>query len=111
MALLMGKIFSKTLFKGESSYFVMELPPYRMPSIKNALMLMWEKAGAFLKKAGMIIFPVVTLLWILSVLPLGVEQYSEASILGKLGAMIAPIFKPLGFGTCKLVWIIYRGCS
>lgn len=99
MALLMGKIFSKTLFKGESSYFVMELPPYRMPSIKNALMLMWEKAGAFLKKAGMIIFPVVTLLWILSVLPLGVEQYSKASILGRLGAMIAPIFKPAGFGT------------
>lgn len=99
MALLMGKIFSKTLFKGESSYFVMELPPYRMPSIKNALMLMWEKAGAFLKKAGMIIFPVVTLLWVLSILPLGVEQYSEQSILGRLGAMIAPIFKPAGFGT------------
>ncbi|MCY6369612.1 ferrous iron transport protein B [Clostridium ganghwense] len=99
VALLMGKIFSKTLFKGESSYFVMELPPYRIPSAKNALMLMWEKAGAFLKKAGMIIFPVVTLLWILSVLPFGVEQYSEASILGRLGAMVAPIFKPAGFGT------------
>lgn len=99
MALLTGKIFSKTLFKGESSYFVMELPPYRIPSAKNALMLMWQKAGAFLKKAGMIIFPVVTLLWILSVLPFGVEQYSEASILGRLGAMVAPIFKPAGFGT------------
>lgn len=99
MALLTGKIFSKTLFKGESSYFVMELPPYRIPSVKNALMLMWQKAGAFLKKAGMIIFPVVTLLWILSVLPFGVEQYSEASILGRLGAMVAPIFKPAGFGT------------
>lgn len=99
MALLTGKIFSKTLFKGESSYFVMELPPYRIPSAKNALMLMWQKSGAFLKKAGMIIFPVVTLLWILSVLPFGVEQYSEASILGRLGAMVAPIFKPAGFGT------------
>lgn len=75
MALLTGKIFSKTLFKGESSYFIMELPPYRIPSAKNALMLMWQKAGAFLKKAGMIIFPVVTLLWILSVLPFGVEQF------------------------------------
>ncbi|MFQ7566649.1 MAG: ferrous iron transport protein B, partial [Clostridium perfringens] len=73
VALISGKIFSKTLFKGESSYFVMELPAYRMPSIKNVFLLMWEKAGAFFKKAGMIIFPMMIVLWALSVLPLGVE--------------------------------------
>ncbi|MCY6484478.1 ferrous iron transport protein B [Clostridium aestuarii] len=99
MALIIGKIFSKTLFKGETSYFIMELPPYRLPSFKSVMLHMWEKAGAFLKKAGTIIFAVVTLLWILSVLPFGVEQYSEASALGKIGAFIAPIFKPAGFGT------------
>lgn len=99
VALLFGKLFSKTLFKGEVSYFVMELPPYRLPSIKNVMLLMWEKASAFIKRAYKIILPLVTLLWILSVLPLGVEQYSDQTILGRVGSFIAPIFDPAGFGT------------
>ncbi|MDM0616473.1 ferrous iron transport protein B [Clostridium perfringens] len=99
VALISGKIFSKTLFKGESSYFVMELPAYRMPSIKNVFLLMWEKAGAFFKKAGMIIFPMMIVLWALSVLPLGVEPNSEHSILGMIGSFIAPLFVLAGYGT------------
>ena len=91
VALISGKIFSKTLFKGESSYFVMELPAYRMPSIKNVFLLMWEKAGAFFKKAGMIIFPMMIVLWALSVLPLGVEPNS--------GSFVAPLFVLAGYGT------------
>ena len=99
VALISGKIFSKTLFKGESSYFVMELPAYRMPSIKNVFLLMWEKAGAFFKKAGMIIFPMIIVLWALSVLPLGVEPNSEHSILGMIGSFVAPLFVLAGYGT------------
>ncbi|MCX0358591.1 ferrous iron transport protein B [Clostridium perfringens] len=99
VALISGKIFSKTLFKGESSYFVMELPAYRMPSIKNVFLLMWEKAGAFFKKAGMIIFPMMIVLWALSVLPLGVEANSEHSILGMIGSFVAPLFVLAGYGT------------
>ena len=99
VALISGKIFSKTLFKGESSYFVMELPAYRMPSIKNVFLLMWEKAGAFFKKAGMIIFPMMIVLWALSVLPLGVEPNSEHSILGMIGSFVAPLFILAGYGT------------
>ncbi|WP_283672369.1 ferrous iron transport protein B [Clostridium perfringens] len=99
VALISGKIFSKTLFKGESSYFVMELPAYRMPSIKNVFLLMWEKAGAFFKKAGMIIFPMMIVLWTLSVLPLGVEPNSEHSILGMIGSFVAPLFVLAGYGT------------
>ncbi|TBX12891.1 ferrous iron transport protein B [Clostridium perfringens] len=99
VALISGKIFSKTLFKGESSYFVMELPAYRMPSIKNVFLLMWEKAGAFFKKAGMIIFPMIMVLWALSVLPLGVEPNSEHSILGMIGSFVAPLFVLAGYGT------------
>ncbi|EIF2086860.1 ferrous iron transport protein B [Clostridium perfringens] len=99
VALISGKIFSKTLFKGESSYFVMELPAYRMPSIKNVFLLMWEKAGAFFKKAGMIIFPMMIVLWALSVLPLGVEPNSEDSILGMIGSFVAPLFVLAGYGT------------
>ncbi|MBU5592264.1 ferrous iron transport protein B [Clostridium sp. MSJ-4] len=99
VALICGFILSKTVFKGESSYFVMELPPYRMPSIKNVLTLMWDKAGAFFKKAFVVILPVMTILWFLSVMPFGVEQYSDESILGRIGMIFAPILAPAGFGT------------
>lgn len=99
VALISGKIFSKTLFKGESSYFVMELPSYRMPSLKNVFLLMWEKAGAFFKKAGIIIFPMIIILWALSILPLGVEPNSEGSILGIIGKAVSPIFSLAGYGT------------
>jgi ferrous iron transport protein B len=99
VALIMGKIFSKTLFKGEASYFVMELPSYKIPSIKNVFLLMWEKAGAFIKKAGVIILPVMILLTFLSNFPVGVEPNSEESLLGIIGGVIAPIFTLAGFGT------------
>lgn len=109
IAILMGKIFSKTLFKGESSYFVMELPPYRVPTVKGVLIHMWDKVGSFLKRAGTIIFAVVTALWVLSVLPFGAEPYSDASILGKIGNFIAPIFKPAGFGTWQASVGLFAG--
>ncbi|RDY23824.1 ferrous iron transport protein B [Romboutsia maritimum] len=99
VALIAGKIFSKTLFKGEPSYFVMELPSYKMPSLRNVFMLMWDKAGAFCKKAGKVILPVMVVLWALSNFPLGAESYSEDSLLGMIGGAIAPIFKLAGFGT------------
>lgn len=99
VAIICAKIFSKTLFKGEKSYFLMELPPYRIPTIKGVLLRMWEKASAFFKKAGTIIFAIVVVVWVLSNLPMGVEPGSAQSVLGRLGSIIAPIFKPLGFGT------------
>lgn len=98
VAILMGKIFSSTLFKGESSYFVMELPPYRIPTIKSVFIHMWEKSEAFIKKAGTIILGVVIVVWVLSNLPAGVEPGTEKSILGMIGKAISPIFKPAGFG-------------
>lgn len=109
VALLMGKIFSKTLFKGESSYFIMELPPYRVPTLKNVLRNMWDKVWGFLKRAGTVIFAVVTALWILAVLPFGVEPYSETSILARIGSFIAPIFKPAGFGTWQASVGLFAG--
>lgn len=109
VAIIMGKIFSKTLFEGESSYFVMELPPYRIPTLKGTLLNMWDKVSSFLKRAGTVIFAVVTVLWVLSVLPYGVEPYSEASILGEIGTFIAPIFKPAGFGTWQASVGLFAG--
>jgi len=111
VALLMGKIFSKTLFKGETSYFIMELPPYRLPSFRNVLRNMWDNVSGFLKRAGTTIFAVVTILWILAVLPLGVEPYSKNSILGQIGLFIAPIFKPAGFGTWQASVGLFAGLA
>ncbi|WP_200804902.1 ferrous iron transport protein B [Anaerosalibacter sp. Marseille-P3206] len=111
VAILMGKLFSKTLFKGESSHFIMELPPYRVPSLEGVLLNMWDKVSSFLKRAGTTILAIVTGLWILSVLPLGVTPYSEASVLGKIGAFFAPILKPAGFGTWQATVSLIAGVA
>lgn len=109
IALVMAKIFSKTLFNGESSYFIMELPPYRMPTARNVFRNMWDNVSEFLMRAGTTILVVVATLWILAMLPTGVEPYSQNSILGKIGTLIAPIFAPAGFGTWEAAVGLFAG--
>lgn len=99
VAVTAGKVLSKTVFKEEKSYFIMELPPYRIPTFKSLLIHMWEKTESFVKKAGTIVFGIVVLIWILSVLPIGITPGSAESILGRIGAIIAPVLSPAGFGT------------
>ena len=99
LAILMGVLFKRFLFKGETSHFVMELPPYRVPTFKSTFIHMWERGSSFIRKAGTIIFAVVVIIWVLSNLPVGVEYASQESILGQIGGFVAPIFKPAGFGT------------
>ncbi len=99
VAILAGKVLSKTVFKQEKSYFIMELPPYRIPTLKGLFIHMWEKTESFVKKAGTIVFGIVVMIWLLSVFPIGVEPGSAFSILGRLGSLIAPVFLPAGFGT------------
>ncbi len=111
VALVVGKIFSKTLFRGETSHFIMELPPYRIPTFKYVVRDMWDKVRDFIVRAGTIIFAVVTLLWILAQFPIGVEPYSQASWLGKIGTFIAPIFKPAGFGTWEASVSLFAGVA
>lgn len=111
VALLMGKIFSKTLFQGEVSHFIMELPPYRKPTLRNVLRNMWDNVSGFLTRAGTTIFAVVSLLWVLAVLPGGVEAYGAESILGQIGRFIAPIFKPAGFGNWQAAVGLFSGIA
>jgi len=99
VAILMGKFLSEKVFKGEESYFVMELPPYRVPTAKSVFIHMWEKSSHFLKKMGTIILGLVIIVWVLSNLPMGVEPGTKDSLIGSVGAVIAPIFSPAGFGT------------
>lgn len=99
IAIIIATLLKKTLFKGMSAPFVMELPSYKLPSLKGVLIHTWEKAFGFIKKAGTIILGSSIIIWILSIFPLGVEYGSQESLIGMIGTTIAPIFAPLGFGT------------
>lgn len=99
MAIVMGLVFKRILFKGLSTPFVMELPPYRLPTLRGAVIHMWERGVIFIRNAGTIIFLMVVLIWFLSNMPFGVEYASQESIIGMIGTAIAPVFRPLGFGT------------
>ena len=98
MAIIMALIFRKSILKGPSSHFVMELPPYRLPTITGVLVHTWEGGRTFLTRAGTIIFIAVVLVWLLGSLPWGVEYASAESVIGRIGSFIAPIFAPAGFG-------------
>jgi ferrous iron transport protein B len=109
VALIMAKVFSSTLFKGESSYFIMELPPYRLPTLKNVLRNMWSNVSGFVVRAGTIIFMVVTLMWVLAVLPASAQPYSRESFLGMTGSLLVPIFRLAGFGTWQESVALFAG--
>jgi len=93
-----GWFFKKLFFKGLSSELIMELPPYRIPTITGALIHTWERGKEFIYKAGTYIFVFVILIWFFSSLPFGVAYASESSLIGIIGNWIAPLLEPLGFG-------------
>ncbi|GFO59875.1 ferrous iron transport protein B [Geomonas silvestris] len=98
LAIVMGFIFKKTLFRGDAPMFIMELPPYRVPSFKSLMIHTWEKGKHFLVKAGTYILAVSIMVWFLLNLPWGVEHKRD-SYLGQVGAAVAPALSPLGFGS------------
>lgn len=99
-ALLLCKLFSKQLFKNESSIFIIELPPYRMPQFKTLGRSTWEKGKGFLRKAGTIILAGSVIIWLMSYAgPGGFGVEMDDSFLAKFGGLIAPLLHPLGFGT------------
>lgn len=98
VALIVAAILKRTMFKGMSSPFVMELPTYKVPSLKGVLLHTWDKTKGFLRKAGTIILAASIIVWVLSSVPFGVEYGSQESAIGQIGTAIAPIFAPLGFG-------------
>jgi ferrous iron transport protein B len=101
MVIICGVILKKTkLFSGDPSPFVMELPQYHIPGLKGLLMHVWERAKAFVYKAGTILFAACVLIWFLQSFNWSFEMVDAGdSILASIGNVIAPIFKPLGFGT------------
>ena len=98
LAFILGILFKNTLFKKDEEPFIIELPEYKLPSPKNVLKQIFEKAKSFLVKAGTIIFSMSVLIWFLSNFNFsGITEVND-SILASIGNFIAPVFKPLGFG-------------
>ena len=102
LAVIMARIFSKFLVKGEDSPFVMELPPYRMPTSKSIMRDTWEKGAQYLKKMGGIIMIASGIIWFLGYYPRhdtheSVAEQQENSYIGQIGKAIEPVIKPLGF--------------
>lgn len=103
LGIISGLIFSKTVLKGDVPPFVLELPPYRMPTIKSTFHHMWEKAKDFAIRAGTVLLLASVIIWLLQNLDFSfhMTDNSAESILGRIGHIIAPIFTPCGFGDWK----------
>lgn len=101
MALAMAWLFKKTLLKGSPPLFIMELPPYKLPSLSSVLRQTWDRSKLFLQKAGTIILGVSIVLWFLATYPkvegIGPSEQLKHSFVGKAGQWIEPVIRPLGF--------------
>ena len=102
LAVVMARIFSRFVVKGEDSPFVMELPPYRMPTWKSVLRHTWEKGVQYLKKIGGIIMVASIIIWFLGYFPnhqeyATVAEQQENSYIGQIGKVLEPVVEPLGF--------------
>lgn len=101
MAILVSKLFSSLIIKGEDTPFVMELPPYRWPTTKAIARHTWEKGKEYLKKMGGIILVASIIVWALGYFPhhdeLTPQQQQEQSYIGRVGQAVEPVFKPQGF--------------
>ncbi len=110
LAVILAKVLRLSLFKGETMPFVMELPPYRLPTFRSLAIHMWHRAWMFLKKAGTVILAISIVLWVLATFPrtpqeavaglgeMEAQQYKlEHSVMGVMGKGIEPVIRPLGF--------------
>lgn len=113
VGVICGLIMNKTKFKGNPVPFVMELPNYRLPSAKSVGMLMWDKAKDFMQKAFTVIFFATIIIWFLQTfdLRLNIAENSSDSLLAMLGTVIAPLFRPLGFGDWRAATALITGFS
>ena len=112
VGVLAAKILSKTVFTGKPVPFVMELPNYRMPSLKSVLLLMWEKAWDFIRRAFTVIFAATIVIWFLQTFDTRlnvVGSGSTDSLLAIIGTWIAPVFAPLGFGDWRVATALLTG--
>lgn len=111
MGILAALVMKKTLFSGEPVPFVMELPNYRMPGAKNVLQLLWEKAKDFLQRAFSVILIATIVIWFLQTFNIhfNMVENPQDSLLAMIAGVIAPIFRPLGFGDWRISTALISG--
>lgn len=111
VGILVALLTKKTIFKGEAVPFVMELPNYRLPSLRSTLQLMWEKAKDFIQKAFSVILIATVVVWCLQSFDYKLNYVTESSnsIIAMLSGVIAPIFAPLGIGDWRIVTSLISG--
>lgn len=104
-------VFKKTLFKGEAVPFVMELPNYRLPSMKNVLQLLWEKSKDFLQRAFSVILIATIVVWFLQSFDfhLNLVENSHDSILASVAGLLVPLMKPTGLGDWRIITSLITG--
>ena len=113
VAILYGLLLKATLFRGQPVPFVMELPAYRLPAPRSILLHMWEKAKDFIRKAFTVIFLASLVIWFLQTLDIrfNVVADSADSMLASVGALVAPVFAPLGFGDWRAGTALITGLT
>ena len=110
-AVLFALLFKKTLFKGEAVPFVMELPNYRLPSVKNVIRLLWDKSKEFIRKAFTVIFLATIIIWLLQSFDnkLNLVSDSKDSMLALVSGLLVPLFQPLGLGDWRICTSLISG--
>ena len=111
IGILMALVYKKTIFKGEAVPFVMELPNYRLPGVKNVARLLWEKAKDFIQRAFTVIFISSLIIWLFQHFDyrFNLVTDSQDSMLAHFAGFIAPLFTPLGMGDWKIVTALISG--
>ena len=111
VGILVALLFKNTLFKGEAVPFVMELPNYRMPGVKNVAQLLWEKAKDFLSKAFSVILIATIVVWFLQSFDLHLNMVADSSdsLMAMISGWIAPVLAPLGLGDWRIVTSLISG--
>ncbi len=111
MGIITAMLMKRSIFKGEAVPFVMELPNYRMPGVKNVLQLLWEKAKDFLQRAFTVIFLATIAIWFLQNFDFHFQMVSDSqdSMLASIAGIISPLFKPLGFGDWRVSTALITG--
>lgn len=107
LAVASGKLFRRLLFRKSVSPFVMELPPYRLPTLKGTATHVWERTSLFLTKAGTVILAASVVIWALGSLPWGARFGSEQSLVGRFGRIVEPMVTPLGMDWRAAVALIF----
>ncbi|MDT3389182.1 MAG: ferrous iron transport protein B [bacterium] len=111
VGIIVALVFKKTLFKGEAVPFVMELPNYRLPQMKNVMQLLWDKTKDFLHRAFSVILIATIVVWFLKSFDFHFNMVSSShdSILAAIGNLLVPVMRPIGLGDWRLITSLFSG--